>query len=161
MTESNGTSKRNPGFPDDVIAVYADGIIKGKIHVLILNDDGSWFAHGIEADYSTEGTSLDDVRDRFAVGFADTIRAYLKRDGNIFGAFRPASDEYRKLYNEQTRQWFFTFRKKLDIASEATPSDEVQVVSREKIRSAKPESKPVAELDLEFSTACIPAGCGT
>ena len=164
MAETNGTHNE-PEFPDDVIAVYmghgSRHLIKGRVHVLILNDDGSWFAHGIEADYSAEGTSLEDVRKRFEEGFGATVRAYFKRDGNIFGAFRPAPDEYMKLYNEQARQWCYTFKKKLalDIAPKRDPSlVEFQVVSKEEIPTpAEHESK--VELDLEFSTASVPAGC--
>ena len=141
MDESNGSEKTPLQDDGELFAVYvrhgATHLIKGRVHVLILNDDGSWFAQGLELDYSAEGTGLEDVQSRFEKGLASTIRGYLKRDGNITAFFeKPASLEYWKLYEAGSSKWRLIFKRKIEIASQESPSA---------------EKLPVAQLDLEFS----------
>ncbi len=137
MAEMTGNGKHALPNDEAVFAIHIQEgsahFIKGKLHVLIINDDGSWFAQGLEVDYSIEGMNLEDVQSRFEKGLTATIHEYLKRDGNITAFFeKPANKDYWKLYNDQDSKWRLTFRRKIEI-------------------TAQGEGSPVAKLDLEFS----------
>lgn len=51
----------------------------GDLRVVIKEDSGHWFAQGMEIDYVAEGTSLEDVKDRFERGLAATVHEHVKR----------------------------------------------------------------------------------
>jgi hypothetical protein len=76
---------------------HAVGI--GDLRVMIAREDeGCWFARGLEIDFAEQGTSIEDVQERFEASLADTIREHLTVRGNIRGLLRNAPqdvwDEY-------------------------------------------------------------------
>jgi len=75
-------------------ATSADGRIHvvglGNLRVMVTNDDGSWFAQGLEVDFFVQGTDLNDVMRRFEEGLAATIRDYVESFGSIEALLRPA-----------------------------------------------------------------------
>jgi hypothetical protein len=68
----------------------------GKLTVLITNDDGSWFAQGLEIDYAAEAKSLEDLKPRFEDGIAATVREHLRVFGQLEGFLVPAPPEVWK-----------------------------------------------------------------
>lgn len=65
----------------------------GNLRVLIVNDDSSWFANGLEIDYAAQGSSLKDVKHRFERGLAATIDQHLKVYGSIDRILKPAPED--------------------------------------------------------------------
>lgn len=65
----------------------------GNLRVLLINDDGSWFAQGLEIDYFAQGDSLDDAKARFERGLEATLDEHLKVHGTISGALQVAPKE--------------------------------------------------------------------
>jgi hypothetical protein len=48
------------------------------LHVLVKNNDGSFFGQGLELDYVAEGESFMDLQDRFVNGLLATIKMNVK-----------------------------------------------------------------------------------
>lgn len=69
---------------------YQPAVGVGPLKVLVRNDDGGWFAQGLEIDYVAQGDSLRDVMDRFRRGLTLTIRDHLRRHGHLHLLLRPA-----------------------------------------------------------------------
>ena len=55
----------------------------GNLRVMITNDDGSWFAQGLEIDYAAEGGSLAEVKNNFERGLGLTVHEHLNLYGTI------------------------------------------------------------------------------
>lgn len=54
--------------------------VAAQLRVLILPaDEGGFVAQGLEIDYLSTGTTVEEVRENFAHGLIRTIEAYLKR----------------------------------------------------------------------------------
>jgi hypothetical protein len=64
-----------------------------NLHVMITNDDGSWFAQAFEIDYAAQGSTLDDVKARFETGLYATIDEHLKVFGGLKQLVQPAPPE--------------------------------------------------------------------
>jgi len=60
---------------------------------MLFNDDGSWFAQGLEIDLCAQGSSLADVKTRFENGLCATIHEHLKTYGDIKGVLQVAPQE--------------------------------------------------------------------
>jgi len=72
---------------------------KSNLHVMVTNDDRSWFAQGLEIDYAVEDTSLKDMKQRFQEGVALTAKNYLKIHGNIKALLvRAPADLWNEFY---------------------------------------------------------------
>ena len=65
----------------------------GNLRVMVFNDDGSWFAQGLEIDYFSQGDSLEDVKARFEGGLCATFSEHLKTHGTIEGVLKVAPQE--------------------------------------------------------------------
>jgi hypothetical protein len=65
----------------------------GNLRVMLFNDDGSWFAQGLEIDYAAQGSSVDDVQKRFEAGLCATLDSHLKMYGTIDGVLQIAPPE--------------------------------------------------------------------
>jgi hypothetical protein len=62
----------------------------GNLRVIITNDDGSWFAQGLEIDYATEGATLEAVKHNFVEGLYSTVQQHLQIYGDIKQWLQPA-----------------------------------------------------------------------
>ena len=51
--------------------------------VVISRDGEQWFAQGVQIDYATSGTSLEDVQERFVRGLAKSITLNLVEFGTL------------------------------------------------------------------------------
>jgi predicted RNase H-like HicB family nuclease len=67
----------------------------GALRVFIYNDDGSYFAQGLELDYFAQGESLEDVKARFFDGLLLTLDASGK---NWHGNLLPDTAEFKEFY---------------------------------------------------------------
>lgn len=63
------------------------------LRVMLVNDDGAWFAQGLELDYVAQGATLADAQKSFEKGLALTIREHLKMFGHIKQILKPAPQE--------------------------------------------------------------------
>lgn len=70
---------------------HAVGI--GNLRVIIHNDDGSYFAQGLEIDYAAQGDSVEEVKKNFEDGLHATLRQHLKMFGKIDGILRVAPQD--------------------------------------------------------------------
>lgn len=67
-----------------------------NLKVVVVNDEGNWFAQGLDIDYAAQGKSLDEVKQHFQDGFKATIEQHLKIFGNIRKLLKPAPAEVWK-----------------------------------------------------------------
>ena len=82
----------------------------GNLRVMLFNDDGSWFAQGLEIDYAAQGSSIEDVQRRFTHGLRETIDFHLKMYGNIMGVLQLEPPEvWGELYKSKRlfKHWQF------------------------------------------------------
>ena len=89
----NKTSRGNA----DVVAIQ-------DLHVMLVHEDGVWFAQGIEIDYLSQGSSIEEAKLFFEKGLEETIDLNLKELGHIYGILRWAPEdvlaEYAKAKQE-------------------------------------------------------------
>ena len=62
----------------------------GDLRVMLVHENGSWFAQGMEIDYSSQGETVEEAKDNFARGLKLTIREHLKKYGGIDRLLAPA-----------------------------------------------------------------------
>jgi hypothetical protein len=93
--ESGSSSRQNQ--KEITTAVHArseDGVHHvvgiGNLRVMLFNDDGSWFAQGLEIDYFAQGTTREEVQGNFQTGLTATIDHHLKEHGHIRGVLQMA-----------------------------------------------------------------------
>jgi len=86
---------------DDCHAVIVD-----SLRVLIIPDEGGWFAQGLEIDYAAGGDSVEDVKQRFQQGLESTIHEHLRVFGNIDNLLnKQAPSEEWELYAKNKKQF--------------------------------------------------------
>jgi hypothetical protein len=64
-----------------------------KLHVLIVPDGRFWFAQGFEIDYSVQGDTVEDAKDKFSKGLRASIHHHLEIFGRIDGLQRVVPNE--------------------------------------------------------------------
>jgi len=93
-------SKKKPVVTTAIHAHSVDGaehlVGIGNLRVMVFNDDGSWFAQGLEIDYFAEGQTLEEVQTRFRDGLSATIDYLVKLFGDIDGVLQVAPPEVWK-----------------------------------------------------------------
>lgn len=65
----------------------------GALRVLLTQDDGGWFAQGLEVDYAAAGLTVEEAKANFALGLELTIHEHLKVHGAIRRFLVPAPAE--------------------------------------------------------------------
>jgi hypothetical protein len=68
----------------------------GNLRVLILPDGKFWYAQGLEIDYGVQGSTMEEAKERFEEGIANTIQLHLQRYGNIEKLLRVSRPEVWK-----------------------------------------------------------------
>jgi len=68
----------------------------GNLKVVLVEDEGSWFAQGLEIDYAAESNTVDGVKAAFESGFCCTIYEHLRVYGKIDKFLKPAPPEVWK-----------------------------------------------------------------
>ena len=85
---------------DDLHAVLVNAL-----RVVVTQDEGQWFAQGLELDYAAAGTSEEDVKTRFAQGLGATINEYITIYGSIEKIVKVAPQEAWDLWLEGDHQY--------------------------------------------------------
>lgn len=133
-------------------ATFAASISDGKVHaagvkalhVLLCQDDGGWFAQGLEIDYAACGADLDEAKANFSKGLISTTHEHLIMYGNLKKllvlAPQDAWDEYYKAPAETISQEMFTFITAIatpeqKAAAEAIPFAGMQFIPGEKLEA--------------------------
>lgn len=68
-------------------------VLVWNLRVIVTNDDGGWFAQGLELDYAAQGGSLEEVKKNFEDGLGASIQAHLTIHGNLDQFLKPAPKE--------------------------------------------------------------------
>lgn len=68
----------------------------GNLKVVLIEDAGSWFAQGLEIDYASEGSTIEEAKSAFEKGFCCTIHEHLKVYGSLEKFLTPAPTEVWK-----------------------------------------------------------------
>jgi hypothetical protein len=68
----------------------------GNLRVVIVQEEDSWFAQGLEIDYAAQGTDIKDVKKQFGDGLAATVREHLKIFGTIENLLKVAPQDVWK-----------------------------------------------------------------
>ena len=72
-----------------------------SLHVVMCQDDGLWFAQGLEIDYAAYGASVEQAKKHFESGMVATIHEHLKMYGTLEKFFKPApEDEWKPTYSK-------------------------------------------------------------
>jgi hypothetical protein len=90
----------------------------GNIKVIVCEDDGIWFAQGLDIDYAAEGTSLRNVQENFQTGLAATVRLHLQAFSTIENLLVPAPTEVWKELTNIGKHFKFTQIKTYDFSDE-------------------------------------------
>ncbi|MBL0142627.1 MAG: hypothetical protein IPP91_11140 [Betaproteobacteria bacterium] len=70
------------------------------LRVLILEDEGGYFAQGLEIDYAASGESVDEVKQNFSQGLMLTMDEHLKMHGHLEKFLVPAPAEaWKELFH--------------------------------------------------------------
>ena len=84
-------------------------------HVVIVKMRDYWFAQGLDIDYSAQGGSLQEVKERFQTGLLETVREHLNRFGTLQHFLAPPPAEVREgLTDEQHHKFSVYAEFKLD-----------------------------------------------
>ena len=75
----------------------------GNLRVLLIAEEGAWYAQGLEIDYIAQGESVDEAKARFEIGLLSTIRENLKIHGTIERLLTPAPPQvWREQFDPRT-----------------------------------------------------------
>lgn len=66
----------------------------GNLRVLITRDGAAWSAQGLEIDYTAQGDSVEEAKERFANGLRATVREHLRIVGTIEPLLQVAPSEF-------------------------------------------------------------------
>lgn len=103
-TKKNAAS----GHPVAIHAQHKDGIHHvvglGNIRVLLMPDDGGWFAQGLDIDYAAQGDSLKAAKREFEDGLEATVHAHLQKTGDIRALLKFAPPEMWDLASDPAVQ---------------------------------------------------------
>jgi predicted RNase H-like HicB family nuclease len=68
----------------------------GNLKVVLLEDEGQWFAQALEIDYLAQGKNLEEAKKNFESGLRATININLQNFGNIEKMLKSAPPEVWK-----------------------------------------------------------------
>jgi len=73
-----------PNFRKRPATIDAEQMVGlGNIKVIIVPDEKSWFAQGLEIDYGAQGDTPEDAKKNFQEGLGATIDLHLRMYGTI------------------------------------------------------------------------------
>jgi hypothetical protein len=65
----------------------------GNLNVVLLKEDGVWFAQGLEIDYLVQGATMAEVKANFVKGLCDTLHQNVQKNGTIKPVLKLAPKE--------------------------------------------------------------------
>jgi hypothetical protein len=110
----------------------------GNLRVVILEDDGTWFAQGLEIDYAAQGDSLEGVKKNFEEGLCATIHLHLKTYSTIERLLKSAPSSVWKemLYSELSglqRYSQVSFHRNVTECMPKLPFEGIEYIQREAV----------------------------
>lgn len=97
MTKKTVLSAETKGDHKATAEHYKDGnrdfVKVGQLRVLVTQDGSWWFAQGLDIDYSAQGSSLEQVQEKFCHGLVATAHLYIEKFGTIQKLLKPAPPE--------------------------------------------------------------------
>lgn len=94
-------------------------VLISDLRVVVTQDEGLWFAQGLELDYAASGTSEEDVKTRFAQGLGATINETIKVYGSIEQIVKVAPQEAWDLWLQGDRRYVLGHLTLHDLQAEA------------------------------------------
>ena len=110
-----------------------------NLKVVLVHEEGSWFAQGLDIAYSAEGNDLDAVKTAFETGFCATIHEHLKVYANLDKFLVPAPPEIWKemFYEPSSDLKSYTQLSYHDLSAHQVatrlPYNAIQYILREKV----------------------------
>jgi hypothetical protein len=80
----------------------------GNLRVIVCEEDGIWFAQGLEVDYAADGNSLESVKRNFEHGLSATIGLHLQAFDSIDNLLVPAPAKTWKELTEVKKRFRFS-----------------------------------------------------
>ena len=82
----------------------------GDLRVVLLQEEGSWYAQGLELDYIAQGSSITEAKQNFERGLHVTVRENLKIHGTISPLLVQAPESvWRDWLNPKARTKRFSY----------------------------------------------------
>ena len=73
---------------------HVDHVVGLKnVRVVIVPDEGSWFAQGLDIDYASQGQGPEEAQNNFAQGLRATIDQHLQAYGHIRELLKPVAPQ--------------------------------------------------------------------
>jgi len=124
-----------------------------SLHVMLLQDDGGWFAQGLEVDYASCGKTIDEAKDNFANGLVLTVCEHLTMHGNLdkvlVVAPQEAWEEYFKTPPDKIEKQALSFVTSVNVFTQAGATDPLK----------KAKAFPFSGVQFVKSTHHTPAYC--
>lgn len=105
-------AKKTDPRPQDEMAYVAHAdtgdqhaVFVNALRVVVTQDEGQWFAQGLELDYAAAGSSEEDAKMRFAQGLGATINEHIQIYGNIEKIVKVAPQDAWDLWLAGDRQY--------------------------------------------------------
>lgn len=71
-------------------SLFSKPIPLTKLNVILVQDeDGLWFARGVELNYFSSGETEAEVKANFHIGLEETLRLHIEDFGNISALIEP------------------------------------------------------------------------
>jgi hypothetical protein len=126
---------KKPHVTEAVHAKDGDQHIFGvkALRVLLIKDEASWFAQGLEIDYAACGNSVEQVKKNFEDGLEKTVHEHLVMHGAIDKLLKIAPqeawDEYFKAQTDCVKARYTAIQFHT-VNANALPFTEVQFIER-------------------------------
>ena len=106
----------------------------GPMKVIVCNEDGEWFAQGLDIDYASSGKSFEEVKKNFETGLAATIDLHIKAYNGIKKFLRPApQDVWEDLYAVGGKTFDYTQITLHSDLSNALGYEQINYITREAV----------------------------
>jgi hypothetical protein len=112
-TKKAETVQKTRSHPSGAMAIHGsqgtDHVVGiGNLRVIVCEENGIWFAQGLEINYAADGTSLNAVKRNFEHGLSTTIGLHLQAFDSIDNLLVPAPAHIWKELTEVKRHFRFS-----------------------------------------------------
>lgn len=106
----------------------------GNLRVVLVQEEGSWFAQGLEIDYVAQGDSIEAVKKNFEQGFAATVDQHVRVYGTIEKLLVAAPPEVWKdvLHAKCIKKSYSQFTLHENVAQQKLPFEGIDYIELEK-----------------------------
>jgi hypothetical protein len=106
----------------------------GNLRVVLVEEDGAWFAQGLEIDYAAQGNSVEAVKRNFEQGLAATVDQHIRVYGTIENLLAAAPPEVWKdvLHAKCRKKSYSQFTLHEDVTQQKLPFEGIDYIELEK-----------------------------